>query len=177
MPGVISITSTYCGGLNGGRFRIPGVITFQYQYPALFFTDAIVLTRPAIGDSVAWQAAKLANSIPGGPGIGFGLPVRPFLRHDFFKVTAKYTELTRDGGVGLTSEKAAAALHGNVQVVPTAQVTRLHIADVWSHKNVRFRMHYGFGKNHEFIVLKSASPAVTNIFKKTFGDRFDDLLR
>ena len=176
MPAVTSITSTYCGGITGERLRIPGVITVKYQYPALFFTDAIVLTKPAAANSVAWRAATLANSIPGGPGVGFGLPVRPFLRYDFFKVTAKFTELTRGGGAGLTSEKAAAALHGHVHVVPTTQVTRLHIADVWSHKNVRFQMHYGLGRNAEFIVKKSSSAAVTNIFKKTFGDRFDALL-
>jgi hypothetical protein len=177
MPQVTSINSTYCGGITGSRVRIPGVITVKYQYPALFFTDAIVLTRPATADSVAWRAAQLANSIPGGPGVGFGLPVRPFLRHDFFKVTAKFTELTRGGGAGLTSEKAAAALHGHVHVLPTAQVTRLHIADVWSHKNVRFRIHYGVGRNAEFIVTKSSSAAVTNILKKTFEDRFGALLR
>lgn len=174
---VLSITSTYCGGITGERLRIPGVITIKYQYPALFFTDAIVLTRQATGNSVAWRVAQLANGIPGGPGVGFGLPVRPFLRHDFFKVTAKFTELTRGGGAELTSEKAAAALHGHVHVVPTAQVTRLHIADVWSHKNVRFRMHYGLGRNAEFIVKKSSSAAVTDILKKTFGGRFDALLR
>jgi hypothetical protein len=177
MPEITSITSTYCGGLPGIRLQIPHVYTIKYQYPALFFTDAIVLTGPDATAKVAWRAAQLANAIPGGPGMGFGLPVRPFLRHEFLKVCATFGELTNGGGPGLTSEKAAAALHHYAHVVPTAHVTRLHIADVWSHKNVRFRMYYGHGRKAEFLVKKSASDAVTRIFQKTLGDRFATLVR
>lgn len=171
------VTSTYCGGIIGDRLRIPFVITLYYQYPTLFFTDAILLTRPAGSISVAWWAAQAANMIlcsiiPGG---GAGLPVRPFRRHDFFKVTGIFTELTRSGDAGLTSEKAAATLHKYAQVVPTAQVTRLHIADA-SPSRICFRMYYGNGRTAEFIVMKSSSAAVTNIFRKTFGNRFYALL-
>jgi hypothetical protein len=169
--------SSYCGGITGARFRIPGVYTVSYQYPALFFTDAIVVTGPATSRTVAWRTAQVANAIPGGPGMGFGLPVRPFLRHDFLKACETFGELTKGGGPGLTSEKAAAALHKYAHVIPTAHVTRLHIADVWSHKNVRFRVHYGHGRKAEFLVKKSSSDAVTHIFQKTFGNRFDTLLR
>ena len=114
----------------------------------------------------------LCSIIPGG---GAGLPVRPFRRHDFFKVTGIFTELTRSGDAGLTSEKAAATLHKYAQVVPTAQVTRLHIADA-SPSRICFRMYYGNGRTAEFIVMKSSSAAVTNIFRKTFGNRFYALL-
>jgi|HubBroStandDraft_1064217.scaffolds.fasta_scaffold07112_6 hypothetical protein len=166
------VTSTYCGGIIGDRDRIPFLITLKYKYPALFFTDAILLTRPARSISIAWWTAQVANDIPGLLGMGFGLPVRPFRRYDFFKVTRIFTELTREGGTGLTSEKAAAALHKYVHVVPTAQVTRLHIAETSSHQ-ISFQVYYGNDRKAEFTVMKWSSAAVTNIFRKTFGDRFD----
>jgi len=169
--------SSFCGGTTGTRLQIPGVMTVKYLYPALFFTDAIVSTGPAATRTIAWRTALLANGIPGGPGMGFGLPVRPFLRHDFFKVVAIAEELTSGGGAGLTSEKAAAALHRYAHVIPTSQVTGLHIADVWSHKNVRFRLYYGHGRKVEFLIIKSSRDAVTRSLQKALGDRFDALRR
>jgi hypothetical protein len=170
-----SEVSSYCGGLHGNRLKVPGVITVKYQYPVLFFTDAIVFTRTATAPAIAWKVAQAANSLPGGPGMGFGLPVRPFLRHDFFKVTTIADELMSGGGVGLTSEKAAAALHAHAHVIPTSQVTRLQISDVWSHKNIRLRLRYGRGGKAEFIIQKSSGEVVTRTLQKTFGDRFDTL--
>lgn len=169
------VTSTYCGGIIGDRVRIPFLITLKYEYPTLFFTDEILLTKPAKSISVAWGVAQVANNIPGLLGMGFGLPVRPFRRYEFFKVARIFTELTRDGGSGLTSEKAAAALHKYMHVVPTAQVTKLHIADAPPHR-VCFQVYYGNGKKTEFIVMKWSSAAVADIFRKTFGNRFDALL-
>jgi Domain of unknown function (DUF4190) len=173
------VTSTYCGAIPGDRVQIPGLMTLKYVYPALFFTDAILLTRPARTISVAWGAAQLADVVLGYiiPGGGAGLLVRPFRRHDFFKVTEIFTDLTRDGGAELTSTKASAALNNYVNVIRTSRVTRLHIADSdSSHQNVCFRMYYGIGIKSEFIVKKPASATVTNMFRNTFGKRFDTLL-
>lgn len=170
-------TSTYCGSTTGTRLQIPGVLTVKYLYPVLFFTDAIITTGPAASRSVAWKAAQLANGIPGGPVVGFGLPVRPFLRHDFFEVCAISDKLRSGGSADLTSEKATAALHKYAHVIPTAHITRVHIADVWSHKNVRFRLYYGHGRKAELLVLKSSSNVVRGMLQKALGDRFDAVLR
>jgi hypothetical protein len=102
--------------------------------------------------------------------------VRPFLRHDYLKVTAIVESLRSGSKTGLTSEKAAVALGKYAHVVPNASVWGLRINDVQRDKNIRIRIYYRPLRKTEFVVPKSVNDTVTNILRMTFGGRFDALI-
>ncbi len=176
--------SSYCGHLGGFHRQTLGPLTSQYSWPVFFFTDAVVLTRPAGASRVAWNVSQAANTVTGATGLG--LPTRPLLRHDFDKIVAIVDDLTSNEKADLTSGKAVVALHKYAHVVPNSKVWHLEIARLrttWVGRlsgledvnYTRLRLYY-LVRKVEFVTPKSPKD-VMDILRKAFGSRFDALRR
>lgn len=175
--------SSYCGHIGGFRAQYFDALTVQYSWPVLFFSDAVVLTRPAGPNRIAWNVSQAANILTGATGLG--LPARPLLRNDYHKIVAIVDDLTSGEKGDLTNEKAATALHKYAHVVPNSKVWHLEItlrrtslmgrlARVEDANYTRLRLYYRPLRKAE-IITQISSKDVTDMLRKAFGSRFGAL--
>ncbi len=176
--------SEFCGHFGGVETQRLGTPT--YQWPALLFTDAVILTGPAVEHPNLWRASTVVNlatsyvnlalSTAGAP---FKVPKKRWGKADFADVTSIITELLGPTGGPLTSATATAALGRFARPLENERIIRAEVRKLkmrgvhLAYGQVRVRLQVDGGDHLDWFFVRRLYDRILGISRHAFGDRVE----
>jgi hypothetical protein len=172
--------SKFCGYFGGAE--VQHLASPTYQWPALLFTDVVVLTGPVVEHPDLWRAGTVVNLATsylnlalGAAGAPFKLPKKRWGTADYRDVQSILEELMGTGHE-LSAQAAVAALGRFARPLANEQVTR---AEVKHLKVSGMHLAYGqarvrlcIGDDHlDWLFARHLYDRVLGITQAAFGSR------
>lgn len=180
MPG--DQASHFCGHFGGAETQHLGSPT--YQWPALLFTDAVILTGPVVEHPDLWRAGEVANLATsyvnlalGQAGSPFKIPKKRWGKADFMDVGSIIGELLDTKGEPLSSQAATQALGRFARPLANDQVTRAEVKRLklrgvhLAYGQARVRLYIGDKEHFDWFFVRRLYDRVLGITQAAFGDR------
>lgn len=180
MPG--AQVSQFCGHFGGAETQHLGSPT--YQWPALVFTDAVILSGPVVEHPDLWRAGEVANLatsyanlVLGQAGSPFKLPKKRWGKADYMDVASIVAELLDTKGQPLSSQAATEALGRFARPLDNQQITRVEVKKLkvrgvhLAYGQVRARLYVGDKEHFDWFFVRRLYDRVLGISQAAFGDR------